>query len=70
MKFLRSQLSHFLNLRTDPLLKWDEEHFTFHLQYKHTGTFANHKYEDLSYPQNSENVRPHSSNCIENATPL
>ena len=37
------------------------------------GTFANRKYEELSYgllPQNSENVRPHSSNSIENATPL
>ena len=25
-----------------------EEHFTFHLQYKHCGTFANRKYEELS----------------------
>ena len=48
----------------------NEEHFTFHLQYKHSGTFANRKYEELSYPQKSENVRPHSSNSIENATPL
>ena len=32
--------------------------------------FANSKYEELSYPQKSENVRPHSSNAIENATPL
>ena len=29
-----------------------KEHFTFHLQYKHSGTFANCKYEDqLSYPK-------------------
>ena len=45
----------------------NEEHFTFHLQYKHSGTFANSKYEELSYP---ENVRPLSSNSIENVTPL
>ena len=45
--------------------------FTFHLQYKHSGTFANHKYEELSYPKKSENARgPHSSNSLENATPL
>ena len=45
--------------------------FTFHLQYKHCGTFANRKYEELHVlPQKSENVRPHSSNSIENATPV
>ena len=33
----------------------------FHLQYKHSGTFANRKYEEQSYPKKSENVRPHSS---------
>ena len=48
----------------------NEEHFTFHLQYKHSGTFANRKYEEQSYPKKSENVRLHSSNSIENATPL
>ena len=32
-------------------LKLNEEHFTFHLQYKHSGMFANRKYEELSYPQ-------------------
>ena len=37
----------------------------FHLQYKHSGTFANRKYEELS-----RHVRPHSSNSIENATPF
>ena len=58
----------------------NEEHFTFHLQYKHSGTFANRKYEELSYPKKAENVRPHSSNSLkmrphysqssrENATP-
>ena len=35
-----------------------------------SGMFANRKYEELSYPQKSENVLPHSSNSIENATPL
>ena len=29
---------------------------TFHLQYEHSGTFANRKYEELSYPEKSENV--------------
>ena len=42
----------------------------FHPQYKHSATFANRKYEELSYAKKSENVRPHSSNSIENATPL
>ena len=53
-----------------PIFKLNEEHVTFHLQYKRSGTFTNRKYEELSYPQKSENVRPHSSNTIENATPL
>ena len=48
----------------------NEEHFTFHLQYKSSGMFANRKYEELSYPQKTENVRPHSSNSVENETPL
>ena len=34
------ELTHFFRL--------NEEHFTFHLQYKHSGTFANHKYQELS----------------------
>ena len=31
---------------------------TFHLQYEHSGTFANsnRKYEELSYHEKSENV--------------
>ena len=29
----------------------NEEHFAFRLHYKHFGTFANSKYEELSYPQ-------------------
>ena len=53
-----------------PFFKLNEEHVTFHLQYKHSGTFANRKYEELSYPQNWENVRPHySQSNRENATP-
>ena len=31
----------------------NEEHFTFHLQYKNSGTFANR-----ILPQKSKNVRP------------
>ena len=55
-----------------PIFRLNEEHVTifFHQQYKHSGTFANRKYEELSYPQKSENVRLHSSNSIEKATPL
>ena len=41
-------------------IEWD--HFTFRLQYKHSGTFANRKYDEQSYNQKSENVWPHSSN--------
>ena len=63
-----------------PCFRLNEEHFTFHLQYKHSGTFANRKYEELSYPKKAENVRSHSSNSLkmrphysqssrENATP-
>ena len=36
----------------------NEEHFTFYLQYKHSGTFANRNYEEQYYPKKSENVRP------------
>ena len=50
--------------------KFNEKHFTFHPQYKHSGTFANRKYEELSNPKNLENVRPHySQSSRENATP-
>ena len=42
----RSHLSH---LCIYPI--FNKEHFTFHLQYKHSGTFANRKYEELSYPK-------------------
>ena len=53
-----------------------------HLQYKHSGTFANRKCEELSHPKKSETVRPHcwlvtllkiwphcSPSSRENATP-
>ena len=53
-----SQLSHYLICISFILNK---EHFTFHLQYKYSGTFANNKYEEMSYPKNKKNVRPHSS---------
>ena len=39
----------------------NEEYFTFHLQYKHSGTFANRNCEEHFLPRKSENVRPHSS---------
>ena len=46
-----------------------EEHFTLHVQYKHSGTFANLKYEKLSYPKNEKMCDPILV-TIENATPL
>ena len=61
-------------------LIFNEEHFNSHLQYKHPGTFANRKYEELSYPKNQKicdpilvfllKMRPHySQSSRENATP-
>ena len=58
----------------------NEEHFTFHLQYKHSGMFAKRKYEELSYPKNQKigdptlvtllKMQPHYSQSNgENATP-
>ena len=38
--------------------KLKEQLFTFHKQYKHPGTFANRKYEKLSYPKNQEMCDP------------
>ena len=63
-----------------PTFELNEEHLTFHLQCKHFGTFANRKYEELSYPKKSENFRPilvtllkmqpqYSQSSRENATP-
>ena len=52
------------------VFRLNEGHFTFRLRYKHSGTFANYKCEELSYPKKSENVWSHSSNSIENATPV
>ena len=62
------------------IFRLNEEHFTFHLQYKHPGTFANRKYEELSYPKKPKmydpilvtllKMRPHCSQFNrENATP-
>ena len=68
MYFSQSQLSHFLFLCIDPFFRLNEENFTFHLQYKRSGTFSKRKYEELSYLQKSENVQPHSNDSIENAT--
>ena len=66
-----SQLSHFLFMNipyqsfkrvivlkcTDPFFKL-KEHLTFHPEYKHSGTFANRKYEELSYPKNQKMCDP------------
>ena len=48
----------------DPFFRLNEEHLTFHLQHKHSGTFATRKYEELSYPKKSEYVRHLSIHCI------
>ena len=53
-----------------PVFKLNEKQFTFHLQYKYSGTFANREYEELFYPKKSENVRPHhSQSSRDNANP-
>ena len=64
--FSRSQLSHFLICI---YLILNREHLTFHLQYKHSGMFAKRKSWTV-LPQKSANVQPHSTNAIENVTPL
>ena len=62
------------------LIILNEEHFTFHLQYKHSGTFSNHKYEELCYPKNPKMCDPilvtllkmrahYSQSSRENASP-
>ena len=70
--FSRSRLSHFLFLWIGSFFTLNEEHFTFHLRYKYSGMFANHKYvkyEEPSYPHNLK-MRHYSRNSIENVTPL
>ena len=74
----RSQLSVFVNWPF--FFRLNEEHFTFHLQYKHCSTFANRKYKELSYHQNPKMCDPiqvtllkmwphYSQFSCENATP-
>lgn len=63
-----SQLSHYLICISFILNK---EHFTFQLQYKYSGTFANNKYEEMSIPKIKKMCDPIlASDTIENATPL
>jgi len=47
----KNELTHFLN-------KLNVKHFTFHLQNKYSGKFANRKYEELSYPKNPKMCDP------------
>ena len=35
-----------------------DPNFTFHIQYKHSGKFANRKYGELSYPKNQKLCNP------------
>ena len=69
----------------DQTIRWPnnkslEEHFTFNLQFKHSGTFAIRKYEELSYLKNQKMCDPilvtllkmrlhYSQSSRENATP-
>ena len=49
----------------------DEEHFNFHLQDEHySRTFANRKYEELSYPRKSEMCDPILVNPVVKMRPL
>ena len=60
-------------------VKLSEEHFTFHLQYKHSGAFANRKCEEFFYPTSPKTcdlilvtqvMQPYfSQSSHENATP-
>ena len=57
-----------------PFFRLNDEHFTFHLQYKHSGTFANRKYEEQKMREpilvTLLKIRPHySQSTRENATP-
>ena len=45
----------------------NKEHFPFHLHYKHSGTLANRKNEELSYPRNQKMCDPILA-TVENAT--
>ena len=47
----RSLLSHFLFLWIEPFFRLNEEHVTFHLQYKHSGTL------DIRPAQRSNNLK-------------
>ena len=68
--FYFCELTHFLNWMKTGAHNPDEEHFNFHLQDEHySGTFANRKYEELSYPRKSE-MRDPILVTIENATPF
>ena len=64
----------FCNFRDPSLVTFYFYELTHFLIFTHSTNilvhFFNHKYEKLSHPQKCEDVRPHSSNSIENATPL
>ena len=47
----------------DPFFRLNEEH-SFHLQYKHSVTFANRKYEELSHPKNQKMCHPIAVNPV------
>ena len=46
----------------------NQEHFTFHLQYKHSDRLNNRKYEKLSFPKNPKRCDPiHSLGAMQRA---
>ena len=57
---LQTASGHFLPLllRIDPFFRLKEKRFTFHIQYIHSGTFANRTYLELSCPQNQKMCDP------------
>ena len=48
----------------------NEEHFTFHVQDKHSGMFANRKYKEMSYSKNQKMCDPILVTLLEMQPPL
>ena len=60
-KFRDLNLVTFYFFLIDHVLDWMKNTSLFIYNTKHSGTFANRKYEELFYPKEAENVRPHLS---------
>ena len=70
---MRSKVSHFLFIKLRIyVIKWIDTFVKMNIEqvlYSHFCT-ANRPYLPEFLPPDSENMRPHSSNSIENTTPL